>query len=185
MSMHHVVSDGWSGRLLQHEVRALYQAFRAGRPDPLPPLPVQYADFAVWQRRWLVGDVLDGQLAYWREQLAGAPVLELPTDRPRPPVRSADGAVGGFTIAAATARGLRAVARDAGASMFMTLLAGLDVLLARYGRVEDVSVGTPVANRNRVETEALIGFFVNTVVLRTDLSGDPSFAELVGRVRQT
>jgi amino acid adenylation domain-containing protein len=185
MSMHHVVSDGWSGRILQQEVRALYQAFRAGRPDPLPPLPVQYADFAVWQRRSLPGEVLDDQLAYWREQLAGSPVLELPTDRPRPPVRSADGAVTGFTIPASIAEGLRAVARDRGASMFMTLLAGLDVLLAWYCRADDVSVGTPVANRNRVETESLIGFFVNTLVLRTDLSGDPSFAELVGRVRQT
>ena len=183
LSMHHVVSDEWSARILQRELAVLYAAFGRGEPDPLPPLVVQYADFAVWQRRWLAGDVLEGQLAYWRGQLAGAPVLEVPADRPRPPVRSTAGAITQFTVSAQTAAGLRAVARDGGATMFMTLLAVYAVLLGRYSGQDDVVAGTPVANRNRAETEDLIGFFVNTLVLRTDLSGDPTFTELLGRVR--
>ncbi|MEU0032349.1 amino acid adenylation domain-containing protein, partial [Streptomyces sp. NPDC006335] len=185
LSMHHAVSDEWSGRILWRELSALYQAFRTGERDPLPPLPVQYADFAVWQRSWLTGEVLDGQLAYWREVLAGAPVLELPTDRPRPPVRSTEGTATHFTVPAETAEALREVARANGATMYMVLLAACQVLLGRYCDTDDVVVGTPVANRNRAETEDLIGFFVNTLVLRTDLSGDPSFAELLGRVRET
>ena len=162
----------------------LYEAFRRGEPDPLPPLVVQYADFAVWQRRWLAGEVLAGQLAYWRGRLAGAPVLELPADRPRPLVRSTAGAVARFAVPAETAAGLRAVARDGGATMFMTLLAAFGVLLGRYSGQDDVVVGTPVANRNQAETEDLIGFFVNTLVMRTDLSGDPEFTGLLGRVRE-
>ncbi|MFD3658968.1 condensation domain-containing protein, partial [Streptomyces sp. NPDC058620] len=183
LSMQHVVFDEWSGRILRRELAALYEAFRVGRPDPLPPLPVQYADFAVWQRTWLDGEVLEQQLDYWRANLAGLPQLELPTDRPRPPVRSTEGAATRFTVSAETADALRAVAREGGATMFMTLLAAFDVLLSRYAGSEDVVVGTPVANRNRAETEDLIGLFVNTLVLRTDLSGDPTFGELLGRVR--
>ncbi|MFD2685535.1 amino acid adenylation domain-containing protein [Streptomyces phyllanthi] len=185
LSMHHAVSDEWSGRILWRELSALYRASRAGEPDPLPPLGVQYADFAVWQRSWLTGDVLDGQLAYWRDKLAGAPVLDLPTDRPRPPVRSSAGTAARFTIPAETADALREMARANGATMYMVLLAAYLVLLGRYCDTDDVVVGTPVANRNRAETESLIGFFVNTLVLRTDLSGDPSFTELLGRVRET
>ncbi|MEU0032373.1 condensation domain-containing protein, partial [Streptomyces sp. NPDC006335] len=185
LAMHHVVSDEWSERIFWRELSALYRASRTGAPDPLPPLPVQYADYAAWQRSWLSGDVLDGQLAYWRRQLAGAPVLELPTDRPRPPVRSSAGAAIGFTIPADTADAVRRIARANGATMFMTLLAAFDVVLGRYCGTDDVAVGTPVAGRTRAETEELIGFFVNTLVLRTDLSGDPSFAELLGRVRET
>ncbi|MFD2691964.1 condensation domain-containing protein, partial [Streptomyces phyllanthi] len=185
LSMHHVVSDEWSERIFWRELSALYRALRAGEPDPLPPLGVQYADFAVWQRSWLTGDVLDGQLAYWRDKLAGAPVLDLPTDRPRPPVRSSEGAAAGFTIPAETADAVRRIARANGATMFMTLLAAFDVVLARYCGTDDVTVGTPVAGRTRAETEDLIGFFVNTLVLRADLSGDPSFAELLRRVRET
>ncbi|MFI2353037.1 amino acid adenylation domain-containing protein, partial [Streptomyces sp. NPDC019443] len=185
LSVHHAVFDEWSDRVFRRELSALYEAFREGEPDPLPPLSVQYADFAAWQRQWLTGDVLDLQLDYWKGRLAGAPVLELPTDRPRPPVRSSEGAAMRFTVAERTARKLRELSRRSGVTMFMTLLAGLGVLLSRYAGSDDVVVGTPVANRNRTETEDLIGFFVNTLVLRTDLSGDPSFAELLGRVRET
>ncbi|TXS41852.1 non-ribosomal peptide synthetase, partial [Streptomyces sp. OR43] len=185
LTMHHVVTDEWSERIFQRELAALYEAFRAGEPDPLPPLTVQYADFAVWQRQWLSGEVLDEQRAYWRDRLNDAPALELPTDRPRPAVRSSAGAQTAFTVPASAAEALRALSRQSGATMFMTLLAAFDVLLGRYAGADDVVVGSPVANRNRAETEGLIGFFVNTLVLRTDLSGDPSFRELVGRVRET
>ncbi|MEU0032372.1 condensation domain-containing protein, partial [Streptomyces sp. NPDC006335] len=185
LAAHHVVFDDWSSRIFQSELLALYEAFRTGEPDPLPPLPVQYADFAVWQRTWLTGEVLDRQLAYWRERLAGAPLLELPTDRPRPPTRSTTGAIAEFRVPARTGESLRAMAQDNGATVFMALLAALSVVLGRHAGLDDVVVGTPVANRNRVETEDLIGFFVNTLVMRTDLSGDPTFAELLGRVRET
>ncbi|KUM82354.1 non-ribosomal peptide synthetase, partial [Streptomyces pseudovenezuelae] len=185
LALHHVVFDEWSDRILRRDLSALYEAFRGGEADPLPPLPVQYADVAVWQRRWLTGDVLDRHLDYWTSQLDRAPVLELPTDRPRPPVRSTEGAVTRFTVDHRTTRALRTLSREHGTTMFMTLMAAFDVLLARYGDTDDVAVGTPVANRSLAEAEDLIGFFVNTLVLRTDLSGDPSFAELLGRVRQT
>ena len=155
-----------------------------GEPDPLPPLPVQYADFAVWQRQWLAGEVLEGQLAYWRGQLAGAPALELPADRPRPPVRSPPGRWPGSPSPRRRRRGCGRWPASGGATMFMTLLAAFSVLLGRYSGQDDVVVGTPVANRNRAETEDLIGFFVNTLVLRADLSGDPAFTELLGRVRR-
>ncbi|WP_314413681.1 non-ribosomal peptide synthetase [Streptomyces sp. DSM 40484] len=185
LSMHHVAFDEWSDRVLQRELLALYEAFRAGEPDPLPPLALQYADFAAWQRNWLTGEVLDSQVDYWRANLAGVPVLDLPTDRPRRPVRSTDGSVARFSVPAETADALRRLSREHGTTMFMTLLAAFDVLLARYADTEDVAVGTPVANRNRAETEDLIGFFVNTLVMRTDLSGDPSFTEVLRRVRET
>src|SRR6266704_6647626 len=178
LSVHHVVSDERSGQILRRELAALYQAARSGEPDPLPPLGVQYADFAVWQRAWLTGQVLDGQLDYWRGQLAGLPVLELPADRPRPPVRSTAGALAHFTVPAEVTAGLREVAQQGGASMFMTVLAAYMVLLGRYTGMDDVVAGTPVANRDRAETEDLIGFFLNTLVMRADLSGDPSFTAL-------
>ncbi|MFD0579123.1 condensation domain-containing protein [Dactylosporangium darangshiense] len=178
LAKHHVVSDEWSAAVLRRELEVLY----AG--GELPALPVQYADFAVWQRQWLSGAVLEAELGFWREALTGAPVLELPTDRPRPAVRSVDGAVLEFAVPAEVMAGLRRVARDAGASMFMTLLGAFSVLLGRYSGQDDVVVGTPIANRNRAEIEGLIGFFVNTLVLRTDLSGDPTFGELLGRVRE-
>ncbi|MEV7144842.1 amino acid adenylation domain-containing protein, partial [Streptomyces tauricus] len=182
--MHHVVSDEWSGRILRRELSALYEAFRDGEPDPLAPLEVQYADFAMWQRQWLTGDVLEEQLNYWREALSGASTLELPTDRARPAVRSSEGGVVGVRVPASTAQALRALSRRSGATMSMTLLAAFSVLLGRYADTDDVVVGTPVANRNRAETEDLIGFFVNTLVMRADLSGDPRFVELLGRVRE-
>ncbi|MEV6869122.1 condensation domain-containing protein, partial [Streptosporangium subroseum] len=184
LCMHHAVSDEWSAGVLGRELTALYEAFSRGEASPLSPLAVQYADFAVWQRDWLQGEVLEGQLGYWRDRLEGAPVLELPTDRPRPVVRSSAGGTVGFEIPEATAEALRALSREAGATMFMTLLSAFTVLLGKYAGQDDVVVGTPIANRNRAEIEDLIGFFVNTLVLRTDLSGDPTFAELVGRVRR-
>ncbi|MGC5568956.1 condensation domain-containing protein, partial [Streptomyces sp. FR-108] len=185
LSVHHAVFDEWSDHVFQRELSALYEAFRAGEPDPLPPLPVQYADFAAWQREQLTGELLDEQLDYWRTRLAGAPTLEMPTDRPRPAVRSSAGAVTSFAVPPETTETLRGLARECGVSMFMTLLAAFDVLLGRYADTDDVVVGTPVANRNRAETEDLIGFLVNTLVLRTDLSGDPSFRDVLGRVRET
>ncbi|MFE4337463.1 condensation domain-containing protein, partial [Streptomyces sp. NPDC056831] len=184
LSMHHVAFDEWSKRIFHDELLLSYEAFRAGRPNPLPPLAVQYADFAVWQRQWLDGEVLEEQLAYWRAQLGGASVLEVPTDRPRPAVWSPAGAMVQFTVPARTADSLRELCRRSGTTMFMTLLAAFDVLLSRYAGTGDVVVGTPVANRNRAETEKLIGFFINTLVMRTDLSGDPTFEELLGRVRE-
>ncbi|MEV1177335.1 condensation domain-containing protein, partial [Nonomuraea sp. NPDC049784] len=183
LCLHHVVSDEWSAGVLRRELTVLYEAFRAGAPSPLAPLPVQYADFAVWQREWLQGEVLEGQLGYWRERLEGAPVLELPTDRPRPAVRSSTGDSVSFRVPAETVAGLRAATRQSGATMFMTLLSAFSVLLGKYAGQDDVVVGTPIANRNRAEIEDLIGYFVNTLVLRTDLSGDPTFTDLIGRVR--
>ncbi|MPY46398.1 amino acid adenylation domain-containing protein, partial [Streptomyces phyllanthi] len=185
LSMHHVVSDEWSGRIFGREMELLYEAFHAGEPDPLAPLAVQYADYAAWQRSWLTGEVIDRQLDYWSRQLADVPALDLPTDRPRPPVASSAGASTPVHIPAAVADGLRAVARANGATMFMTLLAAFDVVLARYCGTDDVAVGSPAAGRTQAETEDLIGFFVNTLVLRTDLSADPTFTELLGRVRET
>jgi amino acid adenylation domain-containing protein len=183
--MHHAVGDGWSTGVLFRELSALYAAFAAGQPSPLAELPVQYADFAVWQREHLQGQALDRQLGWWKEQLAGAPaLLELPTDRPRPAVQSYRGARESVVFPPALLAGLEAAARAEGATLYMVLLAAFQVLLGRYAGADDVVVGSPIAGRTRAETEALIGFFVNTLVLRTDLSGDPTFRQLLGRVRQ-
>src|SRR5262249_21353204 len=156
-------SDEWSERIFRRELGVLYEAFVRGERDPLPPLAVQYADFAVWQRRWLAGEGLDAPLAYWRQQLAGVAGLGLPARWPRPAVRSTAGAVAEFAVPAVIADGLRVVAAENGATMFMVLFAVFVVLLGRYCGQEDVAAGTPVANRNRAETEGLIGFFVNTL----------------------
>jgi acyl carrier protein len=186
LAMHHVVSDGWSMGVLDRELATLYEAFARGEPSPLPELPVQYADFAVWQRAWLSGEVLERQIAWWRERLAGAPpVLELPTDRPRPATAGPRAGHVFRVLPPETAQGVRALARREGATLYMVLLAALDLLLARWSGQEDVVVGTPIANRTRRETEGLIGFFVNTLALRADLSGNPSFQALLGRVRET
>jgi len=186
LTMHHIVSDGWSLGVLFREVGALYDAFHRGGPSPLAPLPVQYADFAVWQRTWLQGAELERQLRYWREQLAGAPpLLELPTDFPRPAVRSNRGQTYRFTLDAALRGKLEELSRQEGVTLYMTLLAAFQVLLGRYSGQTDVVVGSPIAGRTRVELEGLIGFFVNTLALRTDLSGDPSFRTLLQRVRET
>ncbi|MET0398429.1 MAG: amino acid adenylation domain-containing protein, partial [Longimicrobiaceae bacterium] len=185
-NMHHVVADGWSVGVLVREVSALYTALSRGAPSPLPPLPVQYADYAAWQRAWLTGAALDAQVAWWRERLAGAPpLLELPTDRPRPATQDGAGASVPFALGDGAAGALRALARAEGATMFMALLAGWQLLLSRWSGQDDVSVGSPIAGRNRVETEGLIGFFVNTLVMRADVSGAPSFRALLGRVRES
>ncbi|MEW5931654.1 MAG: amino acid adenylation domain-containing protein, partial [Gemmatimonadota bacterium] len=185
-TLHHVVSDGWSMDVLTREVSALYAAFARGEAPRLPELPVQYADFAAWQRAWLSGDVLEARLAYWHERLAGAPpLLEIPTDRPRAVGQSSRAGRHAFSLSAETSQRLRELARREGATLFMTVLAGWQALLARYAAQEDVVVGTPIAGRNRQETEGLIGFFVNMLALRADLSGDPTWGELLGRVRET
>ncbi|MFL5541582.1 MAG: condensation domain-containing protein, partial [Longimicrobiaceae bacterium] len=186
LCMHHVVSDEWSTEVLFAELAALYGAFCAGRASPLPEPAVQYADFAAWQRRVMQGDVLEARLAWWRERLAGAPAqLELPTDHPHPPVQSYRGARAERRLPAELLERLRAVGRSAGATEFMVLLGAFKALLACYGAGDDLVVGSPAAGQTRRELEALVGCFVNTLVLRTDLSGDPSFRELLRRVRET
>jgi amino acid adenylation domain len=184
LTMHHIVSDGWSMGVSYRELTALYGAFASGGPSPLSELPIQYADFAVWQRGWLSGSVLAEQLAYWKERLAGLPRLELPTDYPRPPVLTYAGGSHAFTLPPALAERLKTLVRGEGVTLFMTLLAAFQALLARYTGQDDVVVGSPIANRNRAEVEGLIGFFVNSLVLRTSLAGNPSFRVLLGRVRE-
>ncbi|MDQ1592736.1 MAG: hypothetical protein QOG71_3363 [Pyrinomonadaceae bacterium] len=184
-TMHHIISDGWSVNVLLGEVAALYEAYRRGEPSSLAELPIQYADYAAWQREWLDGAQLDAQLRYWREQLRDAPaLLELPTDRPRQPVQTYRGATARFTLSQSLSQGLQRLSRREGATLFMTLLAAFQTLLQRYSGAGDVVVGTPIAGRNRAEIEELIGFFVNTLVLRTTFDGDPSFVELLARVRE-
>ena len=184
VSLHHIVADGWSMGVLSGELGVLYEGFAGGREVVLPDLPVQYADFAVWQRGWLAGDRLAGQLGFWRGVLAGLPVLALPTDRPRPAVQAHRGMGFGFVVPESVVGGLGRLSRESGATLFMVLLAAFAVVLGRWCGQDDVVVGAPIAGRNRAELEGLIGFFVNTLVLRVDLSGDPSFADLVGRVRE-
>lgn len=184
LTMHHVISDGWSIGLLFQELDALYTAFTAGRPSPLPELSIQYADFAVWQRQWLQGAVLEGQLAHWRRQLAGAPVLQLVNDRARPLAQTFRGATERVSFSKEVTERLRALSRQHDATLFMVLLAVFKLLLHQYTGQEDIVVGMPVAGRNHRHVEELIGFFINFLVLRTDLSGDPTFPELLGRVRQ-
>ncbi|HKV07487.1 MAG TPA: amino acid adenylation domain-containing protein, partial [Thermoanaerobaculia bacterium] len=185
LTLHHVIGDGWSVELLVRELALLYGAFSRGLPSPLPELAIQYADFASWQRRWLAGAVLERQLGYWRGRLEGAPaVLTLPTDRPRPAVQTFRGAARPVTIPGPLAAALRELARQRGATLFMTLMAAFQALLSRHAGQTDLSVGTPIAGRNHVETEVLVGFFANTLVLRTDLAGDPDLPELVARVRE-
>ncbi|HST61450.1 MAG TPA: amino acid adenylation domain-containing protein, partial [Longimicrobium sp.] len=184
VGMHHVVSDGWSLGVLFREFSALYEAYREGRESPLPELGVQYADYAVWQREHLRGATLDRQLSYWRERLAGAPeLLELPTDHPRPAVQTFRGARERIELPGELLERLRGLGRSEGATLYMVVLAAFQVLLSKYAGSEDVVVGSPIAGRTRKEVEDLIGFFVNTLVLRADLSGDPSFREVLGRVR--
>ncbi|CDG80827.1 non-ribosomal peptide synthetase [Janthinobacterium agaricidamnosum] len=186
LTLHHIVSDGWSMGVLVGEVAALYGAFVQGLPSPLPELPIQYADFAQWQRQWLAGGVLEQQLGYWRRQLAGADeLLALPTDRPRPPRQRYQGATLSFTLPAPLTRALHALGERHQATLFMTLTAVFNVLLARYSGQSDICLGTVIANRNRPQTEALIGFFVNTLVLRSRIDGAASFADLLRQVRGT
>ncbi|HKV13280.1 MAG TPA: amino acid adenylation domain-containing protein, partial [Thermoanaerobaculia bacterium] len=185
LTMHHVISDGWSLRVLARELAALYEAGLERRPSPLPDLEIQYGDYAVWQRGWLRGEVLEAELAHWRARLAGAPpVLGLPLDRPRPAVMSSRGASRVLALPPALLPPLQALARRQGVTLFMAVLAAFQALLARISNTNDVSVGSPVAGRGQLRTEGLIGFFVNTLVLRTDLSGAPAFTELLARVRE-
>ncbi|HEY0782041.1 MAG TPA: amino acid adenylation domain-containing protein, partial [Thermoanaerobaculia bacterium] len=185
LTFHHIASDGWSNGVLVREVMALYEAFAKGLPSPLPELPIQYVDFAAWQRRTHGGDVHAGSLAFWRQQLEGVPVLDLPTDRPRPPLQGLLGDLADVDpLSEAVSEELRTIARNEGGTLFMLVTAAFHALLARITGQTDIAVGTPVANRHRTETEELIGFFVNTLVLRADLSGDPTLRELLGRVRR-
>ncbi|HSS77098.1 MAG TPA: amino acid adenylation domain-containing protein, partial [Thermoanaerobaculia bacterium] len=185
ISMHHIVSDGWSMAVLIGEVARLYAAFALDQPSPLPELPVQYADFALWQRGWLRGEVLERQLTYWRERLAGVPVVELPADRQRQPVQSFRGATHRLVFPPELAAAVGGLARRQVISPYMALLAAFQVVVRRYTGMDDVVVGTPIANRTRGELEGLIGFFINSLVLRTDLGGDPPVIELMARVRDT
>ena len=186
LTLHHIVSDGWSLGVLVQEIAALYGAHAQGLPSPLPELAIQYADFAHWQREWLSGDVLERQLGYWRRQLAQAPtLLSLPTDRARPAQQSYRGATLAFTVPAAVTAGLHALGRQTGSTLFMTLAAAFNVLLSRYAGQSDICIGTPIANRNRGELEPLIGFFVNTLVLRAQVDGDAPFTSLLRQLRTT
>jgi amino acid adenylation domain-containing protein len=183
--LHHIIADGWSISVFLKELAALYGAFLSGNADPLSPLRVQYADFACWQRGRLQGEVLENQISYWKQQLAGAPpVLDLPTDRLRPAIQTFCGAYYSFVLPKKLLKSLHALSRQEQATLFMTLLSAFQALLHRYTAQEDIVIGSPIANRNRAEIEDLIGFFVNMLVLRTDFSGDPTFKQLLARVRE-
>jgi surfactin family lipopeptide synthetase A len=185
LTMHHIVSDGWSMGILIREVATLYQAYLQGEPPQLPELPVQYADYAAWQREWLRGETLEQQLRYWQEHLRDVPAqLELPTDRRRPAVQSYRGAREPFELPGALVERLKRLSQREGGTLFMTLLAAFDVLLYRYTGQTDLVVGTPIAGRTQSEVEGLIGFFVNTLALRVDVGGNPTFRELLRRVRE-
>jgi amino acid adenylation domain-containing protein len=184
LNLHHIICDDWSIGVLIRELSAIYTAFAQNQPSPLAELPLQYADFAHWQREWLQTEVLETQLTYWRQQLDGIARLNLPTDRPNPTVPSYRGATQFLELSPSLSQGLEKLCQQQGVTLFMTLLAAFQTLLYRYTQQEDIVVGSPIANRNRSEIEGLIGFFVNTLVLRTDLSGNPTFQELLGRVRE-
>jgi hypothetical protein len=184
--LHHIVGDGWSGTLIAAELATHYEAFSKGQASPLPELGIQYPDFAVWQRQCLEGEFRDAQVAYWRTQLEGAPaVLELPTDRQRPAVQSHRGAMYAQVLPSGLIDRLKAVSQAEGVTLFMTLLGGFQVLLGRYSGQDDIVVGSPIAGRNYAEIEPMIGFFVNTLAMRTSLEGEPTVRELLARVRKT
>ena len=184
LTAHHIISDGWSIGVLHRELRTLYKALQAGRDSTLPDLPIQYADFVSWQREWLQGDVLERQLTYWRNQLRGAPsVTELPADRPRPTLQTSRGSKRPLTISGQLMEKLKTLSLQEEVTLFMTVMAAFQTLLFRYTGQDDFIVGTPIANRTRLETEGLIGFFANTLAIRADLTGDPTFRELLSRVR--
>ena len=192
LTMHHIVSDAWSMSVFTREMAALYEAFSKNKPSPLPDLPLQYADFAEWQREWLQGETLETQITYWKQRLgdnpstlgAGPAVLKLPTDYSRPAVQTSRGAKQSRLLPRHLCESLKELSRQEKATLFMTLLAAFQTLLYRYTGQDDISVGTPIANRNRAEIEGLIGCFINTLVMRTDLSGDPGFRKLLRRVRE-
>jgi hypothetical protein len=184
LNTHHIASDGWSTGVMVNDLCALYEAAAGEKPSPLPPLALQYADYSCWQRNWLQGEILDQQLAYWNQQLSGAPpFLALPTDRTRPPLQTYRGAMLETAVPRNIIEGLTSVGRKHGATMFMTLLAGFECLMHYSTGQSDIVLGTDLANRTIVETEAMIGFFVNLLPLRVDVSGDPTFIELIEKVR--
>jgi amino acid adenylation domain-containing protein len=184
LAIHHIITDGWSHGIFWRELLAIYNAAREGRPSPLPPVTLRYGDFAVWQQQHLAGGALERQMAYWKERLRGAPALiALPTDRPRPAEQTYRGASHGFAVPEEVAGRLDALAQREGATLFMALTAALAALLGRYSGEDDVVIGSPIANRTRPELEDVIGLFANTLAVRVDLSGDPPFRELLGRVR--
>ena len=185
LTMHHIVSDGWSMGVLDRELSVLYEAFCAGKPSPLSELPIQYGDFAIWQREWLQGDVLDTQLSFWRKQLENVQTLQLRTDRPRPAVQSYRGVSQSIVLSGELTDGLKTLSRQQDVTLFMTLLAAFQTLLHRYTGQNDIVVGSPIANRNRPEIEGMIGFFVNTLVFRNDFSKNPTFRDLLTRVRES
>lgn len=184
LNMHHIICDDWSMGVLIRELGTLYAAFAQNQPSPLLELPLQYADFAHWQREWLQKEVLQTQLAYWREQLNGISILHLPTDKPRPAIQSYQGATQFLELPLKLIDGLEKLSQQEGVTLFMTLVAAFKTLLYRYTHQEDITLGSPIANRNRSEIEGIIGFFVNSLVLRSNLSGNPTFRELLGRVRE-
>ncbi|WP_163871157.1 condensation domain-containing protein, partial [Myxococcus eversor] len=185
LNMHHIVSDGWSLGVLIQEIAALYDAFSHGRPSPLAPLSIQYADFSVWQRGWLQGPVLDAQIAYWRKQLTGVLPLALPIDKARPPLQTFRGSTLPVFLSKPVSDQLKALGQREGATPFMLLLAAWQLLLARYSGQEDIAVGSPIAGRHRSEVEGLIGFFINTLVLRSHVDSRGSFLQLLRQVKES
>jgi hypothetical protein len=184
LTTHHIISDGWSMGVLVKEVGALYAAFREGRPSPLPELPLQYADYALWQREWLQGEVLDKQLGYWRRQLAALPVTDLPVDHPRPALQTYSGAHSFSYLPGEMVEALKKISYEHGVTLFMTLMAAFKILLSRYTEQDDIAIGTAIAGRNRAETENLIGFFINTLIMRSEVSGEQRFTQYLQRVRE-
>ncbi|WP_017653093.1 non-ribosomal peptide synthetase [Fortiea contorta] len=185
LTLHHLVSDGWSINILVKELSAIYQAFLENKPSPLPQLAVKYTDFVYWQQKCLQGEIIAKHLTYWQQQLGGnLPVLQLPTDRPRPPIQTFRGAQQKFVLSTSLTQAIKQLSQQEGTTLFITLLTAFKTLLYRYTGQEDILVGSPIANRNRVELEQLIGCFVNTLVLRTNLESNPTFIELLGRVRK-
>ncbi|MGD9160301.1 MAG: condensation domain-containing protein, partial [Desulfobacteraceae bacterium] len=184
LTMHHIASDVWSMGILQKELSELYNAFSKGEQSPLPELTIQYVDFAVWQRKWLSGEVLDSQLSYWKDHLSNITPLEIPTDYMRPAIQTFRGDSLPFYIEPDVTKKLKTLSQEKEASLYMTLLAAFSILLSRYSGQEDIAIGSPIANRNRKEIENLIGFFINTLVMRTDLSGNPTFLKLMNRTKK-
>ena len=182
LTRHHIIFDGWSLGVFVRELVTIYEAISNGQPSPLPELPLQFADFAVWQRQWLKGENLEAQLSHWRRQLSDIPVLDLPVDKPRPPVQSFRGASQSLLLSKDLSDALNAFSLARNSTLFMTLLAAFKVLLYKYTGQDDIAIGTRIAGRNTVETSNLIGYFVNALVLRSDLSGDPTFVEFAERV---
>jgi len=186
LTMHHIVSDAWSATIFMQELRDLYTPYSSGTVPSLPQLTLQYADYAAWQREWLSGDTLNKQLAFWRERLSGAPpLLTLPTDHPRPERQSFEGAISRFQLSPELTIALKAICRKEGVTLFMVLLAGYQILLSRLSGQEQVVVGTDSANRFSVETERMIGFFINLLALKTNFEGNPTFRDVLAQVRET